>query len=195
MFLDRLDANTFVQAPNLEHINLRRNKIVMIHKLAFNGLSHLKGLYLVRNKIKKLHPNTFSELLSLKSLDLWYNSCINKNFPISKSNFGDVEEEIEKNCVYDASLFEPKVEENSDEEIGNTTSISLMTMDDTKDIKEGEDDLGKIEKIFDEKLKNVNENLVNTAKKMEVMQGDIHKTEANILKQLQVMLREIKEIN
>lgn len=191
-----MDANVFAQAPNLEHINLRRNKIVIIHKLAFNGLSHLKGLYLVRNKIKKLHPNTFSELLSLKSLDLWYNSCINKNFPIVKSNFEEVEEEIEKNCEYDPRLFESHIDDEDEEsDVGNSTAISSLAMNDTKDMKEGEGDLVKIEKIFDEKLKNVNENLVNTAKKMEVMQGDIHKTEANILKQLQVMLREIKEIN
>ena len=154
-----MDANIFAEAPSLEHINLRRNKIVIIHKLAFTGLPNLKGLYLVRNKIKKLHPNTFSDLLSLKTLDLWYNTCINKNFPIKKNSFEEVEEEIEKNCDYDSRLFGEDLDDDDETEVNNSTLVSsAMTMNETK-LAEGE--LMKIEKIFDEKLKNVGFSFVN----------------------------------
>lgn len=41
--LSKLDANLFIEAPNLEYINLQNNFIENIHRLTFNGLDQLEG--------------------------------------------------------------------------------------------------------------------------------------------------------
>ena len=96
--ITNLVKNLFLEAINLEYINLQRNRIESIDVMAFNKLTKLVGLFLNDNKIKNLFSGTFSELSSLLFLKLEKNACIDKNFNITKGNFIEVKTEILKEC-------------------------------------------------------------------------------------------------
>jgi hypothetical protein len=83
-----LDAGIFVNAGNLEYINLSFNIIRFIHKRSFEGLSKLIGLNLENNRVQMIHFKTFSALESLKILDLSNvgSTCVNKEFSLSESS-------------------------------------------------------------------------------------------------------------
>ena len=96
--ITHLVENLFLEAINLEYINLQRNRIESIDVMAFNKLTKLVGLFLNGNKIKNLFSVTFSELSSLLFLKLEKNACINKNFNITNGSFIEVKTEILKEC-------------------------------------------------------------------------------------------------
>ena len=77
--IPELTADLFVEAPNLEVINLRGNHIKSVHRFAFSGLEKLFSLSLGFNEIKHLPTNTFDDLPSLIYLDL-KTSCAIKTF-------------------------------------------------------------------------------------------------------------------
>ena len=93
-----LDANVFIEAPNLEHINLQDNALTSIHKSAFNGLPNLLGVYLANNKINFLHHFTFSQLLNLQVLDLLTNNCISKKYEYANQQVTIIKSELKESC-------------------------------------------------------------------------------------------------
>ena len=96
--ITELGPNLFLEAPNLEHINLQANRIECIDKLAFSGLFKIQGVYLQQNKIKNLHSDTFTQLRNLNKLNLLNNTCIDRSF--IKSDNISIAKEIPKKCVY-----------------------------------------------------------------------------------------------
>lgn len=103
--IKRLDRDVFIEAPNLENINLRDNKIETVHQLAFNGLNNLKGIYLIDNMITHIHPTTFSHLNSLQTINLVNNMCINIIFRYFQDR-DQIEIVIKKLCNYDLETVE-----------------------------------------------------------------------------------------
>lgn len=103
--VEELPGNLFAEAPNLEVIDLQRNKIGTIDKLAFSNLLSLRELNLDNNEIMNLYPTTFSHLSNLEILSLLDCMCINKVFELT-GDFTEVENEIKDSCEFDA---EPKV--------------------------------------------------------------------------------------
>jgi Leucine-rich repeat (LRR) protein len=65
-----LEANTFVNIPNLVVIDLQNNQIKEISEEAFTGSSQLTLLDLGTNFIEKLKVGTFDPLTALKTLGL-----------------------------------------------------------------------------------------------------------------------------
>ena len=119
-YLTSLDKDLFIEAPNLEHINLKKNLIESVHISTFKGLSNLEGLYLQGNKIVSLHPNTFSKLRKLKSLNLQSNECINTSFAILETSHTIIATEIIKTCKNDdlsliSSLINTKFDKLNDD--------------------------------------------------------------------------------
>lgn len=94
-----LDGNVFVEAPNLQYINLQNNALEFIDSQAFAGLLSIKGIFLNDNPIVNLHFQTFSRLLTMSVLNiLGKDSCIDHNFEnISRSS---LESQISDNCMY-----------------------------------------------------------------------------------------------
>ena len=100
--ISKLDANIFVEAPTLEHINLFGNKIETIHYLAFSGLPNLQNIYLNENKITNLHPNTFTYIRHIQTLNLLTNTCIDKKFSNASHENTVISGEIGKACKFAA---------------------------------------------------------------------------------------------
>ena len=98
--ISKLDANIFVEAPTLEHINLHSNKIETIDRSAFNGLPKLQNIFLNNNKVTNLHPATFKNISKLQVLNLLVNSCINKKYTNTNALIAEIAEEIEKDCKF-----------------------------------------------------------------------------------------------
>lgn len=103
IFLQILGPNTFSSAPHLEVIELKYGKLKSVHRLAFDGLNHVKHLIL-ECKIKNLHPNTFSSLTKLEDLSLYFNICIDQVFKKEGFKMSTVQEAIEEYCDYDAKF-------------------------------------------------------------------------------------------
>ncbi len=89
-----LEANTFAKIPNLVVIDLRNNKIEVISREAFKGLSKLTELYLSYNYIEKLRVGTFDPLITLNTLKLQKNQIkillegiFDKNLNLTHSHF------------------------------------------------------------------------------------------------------------
>lgn len=95
-----LEANTFSEAPILEHINLQNNALESIHETSFSGLSKLQGIYLKDNKLSTLHPSTFSNLPQLNVLDILANTCIQKKYENAPNIKSTIETEIRGGCSY-----------------------------------------------------------------------------------------------
>lgn len=68
--IEKLDAGTFVHAPNLNEINLAENLIKLVSTDAFVGLEHLESLSLENNDIAFFGLETFYPLKSLMNLDI-----------------------------------------------------------------------------------------------------------------------------
>ena len=95
-----LDAKLFVEAPNLERINLKMNKITSIDRLTFWGVPLLKSIFLQGNKIMHLHPHTFSDLSRLDVLDFQSNKCVHQKYLNASKNILKVEWEIIASCIF-----------------------------------------------------------------------------------------------
>lgn len=102
--ISRLDANIFIEAPTLEHINLQNNKIETIHFLTFSGLPNLKNVYLNNNKVTNLYPVTFSHHPHLLTLNLMENTCINKKFSNASHEIPLISAEIATACKFNWSI-------------------------------------------------------------------------------------------
>ena len=98
----KLGPHCFVWAKSLEIINLRHNKIEMIHRLSFSDLTKLKRLYLHGNMIKNILENTLSNLKSLVVLDLRHNACMNKTITIKDHE--NIDLEIQDHCAYEEAI-------------------------------------------------------------------------------------------
>lgn len=68
----------FGRLPNLQKLDMRRNKITGIEENAFEGTSRLTELLLSENKIREVHNKMFVGLITLKSLSLYDNqiTCV-----------------------------------------------------------------------------------------------------------------------
>lgn len=149
-YLRTLEEDLFVEAFNLEHINLRDNKIQSIHLGSFNKLSKLEGLYLQGNQIKNLNSGTFYHLSKLKTLNLTKNGCINSLFKISITNQSLVSREIHKKCMYQElsliSLFD--FLNSSMFLIETKTNSSIKKLQDELKFHKAQDNILQIQKNF-----------------------------------------------
>lgn len=68
--IERIEAATFVQTPNLNELNLGENRIYEVSSSAFAGLERLECLALYKNDIEFFHAGTFYPLTSLMTLDI-----------------------------------------------------------------------------------------------------------------------------
>nr|CAD7400216.1 unnamed protein product [Timema cristinae] len=68
----------FGRLPNLQKLDLRRNKVTGIEENAFEGTSRLVELILSENKIREVHNKMFLGLTNLKVLSLYENqiTCV-----------------------------------------------------------------------------------------------------------------------
>lgn len=96
----KIPANAYIEAPNLENINLQFNNIEFVHVFAFNGLTKLQGLYLKGNPIKEMHQLTFSWLNNIVTLDLVECNCMNKEYHPEYLNFAQLQSDIDHSCLY-----------------------------------------------------------------------------------------------
>ena len=165
--LKRLDANLFVEAENLEHINLNFNAIETVDKSTFNGLKNLKGIYLQGNKISLLYPETFSKISSLKVLDLNKNFCIDRKFFHVQLQTHQVEAEIRKFCAYDHSEEFLEVERKKSEE---EMKLSKKFEDLAEVVK---NDLRMEHQKLIANLRDIKESSCNLAAKIESLQEQI----------------------
>lgn len=117
--------NSFIEATNLEHINLKGNKITKIHKMAFKGLTNLNSINLELNKIQFLHPNTFGFLHKIADINLLNNICIHKQF--SNSSFSEISTEINKVCDFEYSFYDV-LEVTVEKEIINSQKFKMVFM-------------------------------------------------------------------
>ena len=72
----RLQEETFIEALNLEELNLGGNKLMFIHENAFKKLTELETLLLDQNWLKFLNSATFEDLVSLKKIHLDKNMIV-----------------------------------------------------------------------------------------------------------------------
>ncbi|RLU25890.1 hypothetical protein DMN91_002052 [Ooceraea biroi] len=73
--LDKIKADgLFEKLPELQHLDLRKNKISRIEASAFQGAHNLTDLLLSENRLREVHNKMFSGLPSLKTLNLHGNS-------------------------------------------------------------------------------------------------------------------------
>jgi hypothetical protein len=91
-----LEANTFVNIPNLVIIDLHDNQIKKISREAFKGLSKLTDLDLSYNYIEELKVGTFDPLIALSNLKLEHNKIkvlmegiFDKNQNLKHSHFDE----------------------------------------------------------------------------------------------------------
>ncbi|XP_044139424.1 leucine-rich repeats and immunoglobulin-like domains protein 2 [Bufo gargarizans] len=68
-----------LKLPNLQHLELRRNRIQIVESLTFQGLDSLKSLKMQRNGIGKLMDGAFFGLDSMEQLELEYNNVTDIN--------------------------------------------------------------------------------------------------------------------
>ncbi|KAK0167887.1 hypothetical protein PV327_001742, partial [Microctonus hyperodae] len=66
--------NLFEKLPELQHLDLRRNKITRIEATAFKGAHKLTELLLSDNKLREVHNKMFNGLVNLKTLNLTANA-------------------------------------------------------------------------------------------------------------------------
>jgi Leucine rich repeat len=81
-----VEDKSFIRAPNLQTLDLSRNKIERVDKNAFIGLQKLTTLFLHGNKIQSLYLTVFVHLPKLQYLKLQYNSLTSFDFSIVKHN-------------------------------------------------------------------------------------------------------------
>lgn len=130
---NNLEANLFVAAPNLEHIDLTNNNIENIHRKTFSGLKKLQVLQLFENKIKILHSTTFSHLISLTLLDLDYNECVSNSFKNINQHFTEVEATINKSsCLYYMNYELVSIDDQLND---NQKSINIILLNANKQLK------------------------------------------------------------
>ncbi|XP_032672289.1 protein slit isoform X1 [Odontomachus brunneus] len=73
--LDKIKADgLFEKLPELQHLDLRKNKISRIEASAFQGAHNLTDLLLSENRLREVHNKMFSGLSSLKTLNLHGNA-------------------------------------------------------------------------------------------------------------------------
>jgi leucine-rich repeat-containing G protein-coupled receptor 6 len=82
-------VEAFVDLPNVEKIDLYKNKIELLPANAFKGCPRLSELELSFNNIKAIHPEAFNSLHTLSSLGLLGNKCIDHSYN-QKSNVLDM---------------------------------------------------------------------------------------------------------
>lgn len=67
--LEKIKAeNLFDKLPELQHLDLRRNKITRIEAGAFKGAHKLTELLLSDNKLREVHNKMFTGLVNVKTL-------------------------------------------------------------------------------------------------------------------------------
>ncbi|XP_063216192.1 protein slit isoform X2 [Bacillus rossius redtenbacheri] len=68
----------FGRLPNLQKLDLRRNKLTGIEENSFEGTAHLTELILAENQIREVHNKMFTGLHNLKTLSLYSNeiTCV-----------------------------------------------------------------------------------------------------------------------
>uniref|UniRef100_A0A8B9J5G7 Ig-like domain-containing protein n=1 Tax=Astyanax mexicanus TaxID=7994 RepID=A0A8B9J5G7_ASTMX len=71
--LNSIPAKTF-QLPNLQHLDLSRNRVRRIEGLTFHGLHRLRSLKMQRNGITRLMDGAFWGLSNMEILQLEYNN-------------------------------------------------------------------------------------------------------------------------
>ncbi|KAG8235957.1 hypothetical protein J437_LFUL016428 [Ladona fulva] len=77
--LGRIRADgLFARLPNLQRLDLSRNRVTGIEQGAFQGANRLTELVLAENKIREIHNKMFLGLTNLKSLSLFDNqiTCV-----------------------------------------------------------------------------------------------------------------------
>ncbi|XP_047346786.1 protein slit isoform X5 [Vespa velutina] len=73
--LDKIKADgLFQKLPELQHLDLRKNKISRIEASAFQGAHKLTDLLLSDNRLREVHNKMFTGLTNLKSLNLHGNA-------------------------------------------------------------------------------------------------------------------------
>ncbi|XP_046430500.1 protein slit isoform X1 [Neodiprion pinetum] len=73
--LDKIKADgIFEKLPELQHLDLRRNKISRIEASAFKGSNKLTDLLLSENRLREVHNKMFTGLSNLKTLNLHGNA-------------------------------------------------------------------------------------------------------------------------
>ena len=149
--VQRLEANIFVLAPNLEIIVLEHNQINNVSPLAFNrlrllrelilsdnllesleqmtfaGLKSLKNLNLKNNRLKMISSETFSMLGKLESLQLEGNQCLDSNFEGLNIRLKDVEIVLSNKCgekMEDAKETDKNSEESKESNESNESNES-----------------------------------------------------------------------
>ncbi|XP_044585787.1 protein slit isoform X1 [Cotesia glomerata] len=69
--IEKIKADSlFEKLPELQHLDLRRNKITRIEASAFKGAHQLTELLLSDNKLREVHDKMFTGLVNLKTLNL-----------------------------------------------------------------------------------------------------------------------------
>lgn len=67
--IEKIKADSlFEKLPELQHLDLRRNKITRIEASAFKGAHQLTELLLSDNKLREVHDKMFTGLVNLKTL-------------------------------------------------------------------------------------------------------------------------------
>ncbi|XP_043587726.1 protein slit isoform X1 [Bombus pyrosoma] len=73
--LDKIKADgVFEKLPELQHLDLRKNKISRIEASAFSGAHKLTDLLLSENRLREVHNKMFTGLTNLKTLNLHGNA-------------------------------------------------------------------------------------------------------------------------
>lgn len=126
-----LEANSFTEAPILQHINLQNNALESIHESAFSGLPKLQGVYLKDNKISSLHPSTFSNLPQLNVIDLLANTCIQKKYESANNIKSTIESEIRGGCSY-ATVAKTQSSAKTNEELAEMVQRLAATIEELK---------------------------------------------------------------
>ncbi|XP_043269107.1 protein slit isoform X1 [Venturia canescens] len=73
--LDKIESHgLFEKLPELQHLDLRRNRITRIEAAAFKGAHKLTELLLSDNKLREVHNKMFTGLTNLKTLNLTGNA-------------------------------------------------------------------------------------------------------------------------
>ncbi|XP_041484463.1 SLIT and NTRK-like protein 5 [Lytechinus variegatus] len=73
--LPRIEANTFIGAPQLKSIKLLYNNLQVFDRYALNGTENrLRNIYLSRNSLRVIENGTFQLVPKLEVIDLYQNS-------------------------------------------------------------------------------------------------------------------------